>query len=63
MMTPIPESKAMTEVREIREALSKELKKLSPCERASFIHSNAAALEKKYGLDLPHAGIDDEKTA
>jgi hypothetical protein len=62
-MKKLPESKAMTEIREIRELLSQELKNLPPDEWVSFIHKKAAAFEKKHGLNLVHAGFDDEQKA
>lgn len=57
------EPKAMQEIRKIREKLSQELKELEPGERVAFLRAEAAAFEKKFGLDLPHVDIDEEKTA
>ena len=62
-MTKLHESKAMTEIREIRETLSQELKKRPPDEWVAYIRNKAAAFEKKHGLNLAHVGIDDEKNA
>jgi hypothetical protein len=47
------ESKAMTEIREIRKNMSDQMKNMTNKEIVEFIRKKSAAVEKKYNLKLP----------
>jgi hypothetical protein len=47
------ESKAMTEIREIRKKLSEQMKGMSDKEILEFIKEKSAKVEKEYKLNLP----------
>jgi hypothetical protein len=47
------ESKAMTEIREIRKKMSDQMKKMSNKEVVEFIRKKSTAVEKEYNLKLP----------
>lgn len=47
------ESKAMTEIREIRKNMSDQMKKMTNKEIVEFIRGKSSAVEKKYNLKLP----------
>ena len=51
-MTPISEPKAMSEIREIREKLSKELKNMAPEEQIAYIKKGSDELEREFGFKL-----------
>lgn len=59
-MTKMHEPKAMTEVRTMREKLSKELKDLTPDERFAFLTKGVDEFEKKFGVKLKRQMIDDD---
>lgn len=62
-MTLPPEPRAMSEIREIRDELSRILKDMTPEDRVIYLRKEAEALEKQFGLDLRHIEVSDEKTA
>ncbi|MEW5945458.1 MAG: hypothetical protein AB1742_04590 [bacterium] len=47
------ESRAMTEIREIRKTMSDQMKKMTNKEIVEFIRGKSTAVEKKYNLNLP----------
>ncbi len=49
----IKESKAMTEIREIRRNMSEQMKEMTNKEVVGFIRRKSADVEKKYNLKLP----------
>jgi hypothetical protein len=62
-MTVIHESKAMAEIRAIREELSNELKPLSHDERVALMKKGAAQFEDKFGIKLKRLGNEDVKSS
>ncbi|MEW6203618.1 MAG: hypothetical protein AB1546_16710 [bacterium] len=47
------ESKAMTEIREIRKNMSQQMKRMTNKEIVEFIREKSSTVEKKYNLNLP----------
>jgi len=47
------ESKAMTEIREIRKSMSDQMKNMTNKEIVEFIKEKSASVEKNYNLNLP----------
>lgn len=54
------ESKAMTEIRIIREQIARETEGMSDAEYVAYIKKGAAAAEKEFGLNLPRWKKADE---
>lgn len=62
-MTMPNESEAMTEIRKIRAEISEEIKGMSVREQIAKARKESEEFEKEFGLKLPRAGKNREKSA